>query len=126
MRLRWAAAALLPLAAAAAVGTRLAERAVERRLIEAIRVQGGPVGLTVGSATFRWSAPVTLAHVALRAPAGERLTIETARIAWTFTGGREPRAHVRGLSVEGVRFERGPLVAEWPSADLEILAWDHD
>jgi len=125
MRVRWLAAAL-PVAAAAAIGTGLAQRTIERRLEEAVRAQGRPLGIFAERVTFRFAAPLTLEKVSWRPPSGERLTVETARIGWTLGGGREPRAHVRRIALEGVRFERGALVAEWPSAELEVVGWEHE
>src|SRR5438477_9101445 len=128
VRLRWAAAAgaLLTLAAASVIGAGVAEHAVERRIADIVRAQAGALGVSVETVSFRWMAPLTLGRVVLRPPSGERLTIDDARISWSFTGGREPRAHVRRLSLFGLRFERGPLVAEWPSAELDVVGWDHE
>jgi hypothetical protein len=54
---------------------------------------------------------------------GQRLTIEGLAVGWRLRGGPDARAHVRHLSLQGVRIERGPLVVEWPEAELDVLSW---
>jgi penicillin-binding protein 1A len=125
MRLRRAAAAaVLVLAGGAALGAYCAARAIERRVTAMVRAQGAPLGLSVETVWFSWTAPLRLGHLALAPKGGERLTIEEAGIGWSLHGGDDPRAHVRRVSLRGVRLERGGLVVEWPSADLDVVAWE--
>ena len=51
------------------------------------------------------------------------LTVDSVGLGWGLGGARDVRAHVRHVSLRGVRIERGPLVVEWPAAELDILSW---
>ena len=125
MRARaWASASLLVLGGGAALAAWASTGAIERRLADAVAQRGAPAGLSVGAVRFSWTGPVRLDAVTLAPAAGGRLTLRGVRVGWQWGGGRDPRAHVRHVSLEGARFERGALVVDWPAAELDVLAWD--
>jgi transglycosylase-like protein len=124
MRMRRTLAAVgLVFAGGAALAAWWSARTVEARVAEVLRRQGTPAGLTIGAVGFSWAGPVRLSTVVLAPASGERLTIQEVRVGWGLAGGRDERAHVRRLSLHGVRLERGALVVEWPAADLDVLSW---
>jgi hypothetical protein len=101
----------------------LSARAIDRRLAEEVRQRAAPLGVTVRAVRFSWVGPLRLEGVTMDDGHGPRLTIERADVGWRLGGARDARAHVRHVSLEGVRLERGPLVVEWPAAELEVLSW---
>jgi transglycosylase-like protein len=125
MRARaWSSAGLLVLSGGAALGVWASTGAIERRLADEVARRGAPLGLTAGAVHFSWTGPVRLDAVTVVPAAGGRLTLRGVRVGWGWDGGRDPRAHVRHLSLEGAHFERDALVVDWPAADLDVLAWN--
>lgn len=115
---------VLIVAAAALAGTWAARR-VERRLAAAVEQAGGPLGLTAGRVHFGWWGPVRLEDVRL-AGSGHALTADAVEIAWGVAGGRDPRSHVRGIAVSGLRAAPGGVAVEWPRAAFAIVGWTRD
>ena len=111
------------LLAAAGVAAWLTARAVDRRLAREIAQRGAALGITVREVRFSWVRPLGLEGVSVDRGPGQRLTIDRVGVGWRVGGARDTRAHVRHLSLEGVHFERGPLVVEWPAAELDVLSW---
>jgi hypothetical protein len=127
MRARWMLATVVLLAlGGAAIAARRTGRAIEERAADMIRRQGTPLGLTVEAVRFSWMGPLRLDRLRVAAASGERLLIDEAGIGWGLAGGGEPRAHVRRVSLRGVKLERGALVVEWPAAELDVLGWGGD
>ena len=108
---------------AAAVGTWVAGRAIDRRLAQEVAQRAAPLGVTVREVRYSWVGPLRLEGVTVDRGDGQRLTIDSVGVAWRLGGARDVRAHVRHLSLGGVRLERGPLVVEWPAAELDVVAW---
>jgi hypothetical protein len=101
----------------------VAARAVGRRVADELQHRGGPAGLTIRAVRFSWVRPLRLEGISVDGGNGQRLTIDRAAVGWGLSGARDARAHVRHVSLEGVRIERGPLVVEWPAAELDVLSW---
>jgi hypothetical protein len=118
-----AGAALLGLAALAAG---LAARRVEKELTLAVSRVGAAHGVAVGEVGFSAFGPLRLRDVRSTDAGPGRLTVEGIDVDWTLRGGREPRAHVRRVRLRAARMEHGPLVVEWPEADLDVQAWQRD
>jgi hypothetical protein len=108
---------------AAAVGAWVAARAIDRRLAQEVTQRAAPLGIAVREVRFSWVGPLRLEGVTLDRGDGQRLTIGGVGVGWRLGGARDARAHVRHLSLEGVHFARGPLVVDWPDAELDVLSW---
>lgn len=108
---------------AAAVGTWVAARAIDQRLAQEVAQRAAPLGVTVREVRFSWVGPLRLEGVTVDRGDGQTLTIDGVGVGWRLGGARDVRAHVRHVSLEGVHLARGPLVAEWPAAELDVVAW---
>src|SRR4051794_12615129 len=85
---------------------------LEDRAATAISRAGAAAGVTIGDVQLAWNGPVRLRKVVIdRADTG-RVQVERADVRWGLAGGREPRAHVRGFDLHGIRMQRGPLTME--------------
>ncbi|PYQ51999.1 MAG: hypothetical protein DMF78_12145 [Acidobacteria bacterium] len=98
-------------------------RALEQRAAVVLQQKAAAHGISIGATRVSWLGPALVRDLALTTRTGARVTVEEARVSWGLGGGREPRAHVRHVALRGVRAQRGPLVIEWPSADLDVQAW---
>jgi hypothetical protein len=108
---------------AVALGAWAATRAVDRRLAAEIAQRATPLGIAVREARFSWLGPLRLHGVTMDRGDGQRLTIDVVGVDWRLGGERDVRAHVRHLSLEGVHFARGPLLVDWPAAELDVVSW---
>jgi len=108
---------------AAGLGAWLSARSVQRRVAREVELRGAALGVAVREVRFSWVRPLRLAGLTMDRGDGQRLTIEGLAVGWRLRGGPDARAHVRHLSLQGVRIERGPLVVEWPEAELDVLSW---
>ena len=108
---------------AAAVGAWVAARAIDRRLAQEVAQRAAPLGVAVREVRFSWVGPLRLEGVTVDRGDGPRLTIDGVGVDWRLGGARDVRAHVRHLSLEGVHFARGPLVVDWPAAELDVVSW---
>ena len=126
MRVRPISVAVVAILAVAAVGAWLAARKVEREVALAVTRAGGEHGFTVREVRFSWLGPLRLDGVSSTDARHGRLTIDSVEVSWGLGGGSESRAHVRRLHLRAARLEHGPLVVEWPDADLDVLAWEKD
>jgi hypothetical protein len=108
---------------AAGLGAWLSARSVQRRVAREVELRGAALGVTVREVGFSWVRPLRLSGLTMDRGDGQRLTIEGLAVGWRLRGGPDARAHVRHLSLQGVRIERGPLVVEWPEAELDVLSW---
>lgn len=113
---------LVGLAAIAGAGAWRGERAVEARAGTALR----RAGFSAGEVRFSWLRPLRLHHVSRTMPGGSRLTVETIGVRWGLFGDGDPRSHITGLRLRGVRVARGPLSMEWPAADFDVTAWTRE
>jgi hypothetical protein len=124
MRLRWALpAGALAVAVAATVGARISVRALEQRAAVVLQQEAAAHGISIGATRVSWLGPAVVRDLALTTRTGARVTVDEARVSWGLGGGREPRAHVRHVALRGVRAQGGPLVVEWPSADVDVVSW---
>ncbi len=97
---------------------------LEDRAAAAIVRAGAGAGVTIGDVEVRWNGPVRLHKVLVdRADTG-RVQVERADVRWDFAGGREPRAHVRGFDLHGIRMQRGPLTMELSEAAFDVVSWE--
>jgi penicillin-binding protein 1A len=108
---------------AAGLGAWVSARSVQRRVAQQVELRGAALGVTVREVRFSWMRPLRLSGLTMDRGDGQRLTIEGLAVAWRLRGGQDARAHVRHVSLQGVRIERGPLVVEWPEAELDVLSW---
>jgi hypothetical protein len=89
---------------------------------EVLRV-AADAGVRIGAVRFRWREPLRLHRVVVdRADTG-RVEIEHAEVRWDWAGGREPRAHVRGFDLRGLRMRRGPLTVDTDAASFDVVSW---
>jgi len=108
---------------AAGLGAWVSARSVQRRVAQEVELRGAALGVTVREVRFSWMRPLRLSGLTMDRGDGQRLTIEGLAVGWRLRGGHDARAHVRHVSLRGVRIERGPLVVEWPEAELDVLSW---
>jgi penicillin-binding protein 1A len=114
---------LLVAAAAAGLALWAIQPLLERHVEEYIARAGAAAGVTIGDVRFSWGAPVRLAKVIVDRPDTGRVQIEGADIRWDLSGGRDPRAHVRGFDLRGIRMQRGPLTMELSQTAFDVLSW---
>jgi penicillin-binding protein 1A len=107
----------------AGLGAWVSARSVQRRVAQEVELRGAALGVTVREVRFSWMRPLRLSGLTMDRGDGQRLTIEGLAVGWRLRGGHDARAHVRHVSLRGVRIERGPLVVEWPEAELDVLSW---
>src|SRR6185503_17234106 len=72
---------------------------------------------------FSWLRPLRLEGVTVDRGDGTRVTIDSVAVDWRMGGARDVRAHVRHVSLEGVHLARGPVVVDWPKAELDVVSW---
>ena len=118
----WWATALLVAAGAAAAAGHLAARAVVRRAAAVL----DRAGITAREVRFHWLGPLRLHDVVVPAPEGASLSADKVDVGWRLRGGGDPRAHVRRLTLHGVRVERAPVSVHWPHARFDVVAWTRD
>jgi len=108
---------------AAALGAWWSARAVDRRLSDELIRRGTALGITVREVRFSWLRPLRLEGVTVDRGDGTRVTIDSMAVDWRMGGARDVRAHVRHVSLEGVHLARGPVVVDWPRAELDVVSW---
>jgi len=97
---------------------------LERRAAEAIARAGAGAGVSIGEVRFAWNGPLRLDKVIVdRADTGH-VRIERADVRWDLSGGRDPRAHVRGFDLRGIRMQRGPLIMELSETAFDVVSWE--
>jgi hypothetical protein len=52
-----------------------------------------------------------------------RVSADSVEVDWGARGGDDPRAHLRGIAVQGLRVVHGRVAMEWPVASFDVLAW---
>ncbi len=109
--------------AAAGLGAWVSARSVQRRVAQEVDLRAGALGVTVREVRFSWVRPLRLLGLTMDRGDGQRLTIEGLAVSWRLRGGHDARAHVRHVTLQGVRIEKGPLVVEWPEVELDVLSW---
>jgi transglycosylase-like protein len=108
----------------AALALWAAQPYLEQRVDDYIAQAGAAAGITIGAVHFSWSGPLRLDNVIVDRPDTGRVRIERADVRWDFAGGREPRAHVRGFDLRGIRMQRGPLTMELSETAFDVVSWD--
>src|SRR5688500_2658230 len=111
-------------AAAAALALWAAQPYLEQRAAGYIAHAGAAAGVTIGDVHFAWNGPLRLDHVIVDRPDTGRVQIERADVRWDLAGGRDPRAHVRGFDLRGIRMQRGPLTLELSETAFDVLSWE--
>src|SRR6188472_129254 len=97
---------------------------LEDRAAAAIARAGAGAGVAIGDVQLAWNGPIRLRQVVVdRADTG-RVEVERAEIRWGLAGGREPRAHVRGFDLHGIRMSRGPLTMELNETAFDVVSWE--
>jgi hypothetical protein len=117
----WAGSVLLGLCAAAWIAATVARR-IERRAARTL----DPLGIQAEKIRFHWLGPLRLHGVTASAPGGGRLNLESVDVAWRLGGGRDVRAHIRAVTLRGLRLERARLTALWPEARFDVVSWRRD
>jgi len=97
---------------------------LEQRAAGYIAQAGAAAGVTIGEVHFSWNQPLRLDKVIVDRPDTGRVQIERADIRWDLAGGRDPRAHVRGFDLRGIRMQRGPLTMELSETAFDVLSWE--
>ena len=97
---------------------------LEQRASDYIARAGAAAGITFGDVRFSWSGPVRLDKIIVDRPDTGRVQIERADIRWDLAGGREPRAHIRGFDLYGIRMQRGPLTMELSESAFDVVSWE--
>ena len=97
---------------------------LEQRASDYIAHAGAAAGITFGGVRFSWSDPLRLDKVVVDRPDTGRVQIERADVRWDLSGGREPRAHVRGFDLHGIRMQRGPLTMELSETAFDVVSWE--
>ena len=92
--------------------------------MDAFAQAGAAAGVTIGDVRFAWNGPLRLDKVIIDRPDTGRVRIERAEVRWDLSGGRDPRAHVRGFDLRGIRMQRGPLVMELSETSFDVLSWE--
>ena len=108
----------------AALALWAAQPYLEQRVDDYIAQAGAAAGITIGAVHFSWSGPLRLDNVIVDRPDTGRVRIERADVRWDFAGGREPRAHVRGFDLRGIRMQRGPLTMELSETAFDVVSWE--
>jgi hypothetical protein len=118
-----AVAVLAVLALAVLLGAGAARPYVEQRIAGEVVRLAADAGVRLGAVRFRWREPLRVHDVVVdRADTG-RVEIAEAEVRWDYAGGRDPRAHVRGFDLRGVRMQRGPLTVETDAAAFDVVSW---
>ena len=126
-RVRAALVVLALVAGAAALALWAAQPYLEQRVSGYIAQAGAAAGVTIGTVHFSWNEPLRLDNVIVDRPDTGRVRVERADVRWDFAGGREPRAHVRGFDLRGIRMQRGPLTMELSETRFDVVSWEvHD
>jgi Transglycosylase len=123
-RLRTVLVVLVFVAGAAALALWATQPILEDRASRAIAQAGAAAGITIGSVQFTWSGPLRLDKVQVDRPDTGRVQVERADVRWDLSGGRDPRAHVRGFDLHGIRMQRGPLTMELSETAFDVLSWE--
>jgi hypothetical protein len=97
---------------------------IEDRVAAEITRAGAGAGVAIGDVQLAWNGPLRLRKVVVdRADTG-RVEVERAEIRWGLAGGREPRNHVRGFDLHGIRMRRGPLTMELSETAFDVVSWE--
>jgi penicillin-binding protein 1A len=123
MRRPWTLPTALAVLVAGLAGVWAGARAVELRVVAAIREKAAVRGMTARAIDVSWPGTLRMEKAALDGRLGANLTVDEVRITLGLDGGRDVRRHVRQVALRGVRFQRGLLAAHWASADLEVVSW---
>jgi penicillin-binding protein 1A len=115
---------LVCVAGAAALALWAAQPYLEQRVSGYIAEAGAAAGVTIGAVHFAWNDPVRLERVIVDRPDTGRVQVERAEVRWDLAGGRDPRAHVRGFDLRGVRMQRGPLTMELSETAFDVVSWE--
>ena len=98
--------------------------AVPRARATAYSRAGAAAGITIGAVQFSWNGPLRLDNVIVDRPDTGRVRVERADVRWDLAGGRDPRAHVRGFDLRGIRMQRGPLTMELSETRFDVVSWE--
>ena len=123
-RIRTLLVTLLVAAGAIALGLWATQPLLEQRAAAYIARAGAAAGVTIGTVTFAWNGPLRLDKVIVDRPDTGRVQVERADVRWDLAGGRDPRAHVRGFDLRGIRMQRGPLTMELSETAFDVVSWE--
>ena len=123
-RARKALVVLAFLAGAIALALWATQPILEQRASAYIAHAGAAAGITIGEVHFSWSDPLRLDRVIVDRPDTGRVQVERADVRWDLAGGREPRAHVRGFDLHGIRMQRGPMTMELSETAFDVVSWE--
>jgi penicillin-binding protein 1A len=115
---------LVVLAAALALALWATQPLLEQRAEGYIARAGAAAGVTIGAVHFAWNGPLRLDNVIVDRPDTGRVQVEQADVRWDLAGGRDPRAHVRGFDLRGIRMQRGPLTLEMSHTAFDVVSWE--
>ena len=104
------------------VGRAAVPRAARRRLHRRARARRR--GSPSATSHFAWNGPLRLDKVIVDRPDTGRVQVERADVRWDLAGGRDPRAHVRGFDLRGIRMQRGPLTMELSETAFDVVSWE--
>ena len=122
--MRRALTGLVVAAAIVALAAWAAAPFVELRIAEEFTRTAAAAGVTIADVQFAWREPLHLRGIfVVRADTG-RVQVREADVRWTYAGGRDPRAHVRGFDLRDVRVQRGPLTIEMNEASFDVVSWE--
>jgi hypothetical protein len=123
-RVRTAVVVLLFAVGAVALALWATQPLLEQRVEDYVAQAGAAAGVTIGAVAFSWNGPLRLDGVIVDRPDTGRVQVEEARVRWDLSGGRDPRAHVRGFDLRGIRMQRGPLTMELSETAFDVLSWE--
>ena len=123
-RMRTALVVLALAAGAAALSLWAAQPYLEQRAADYMAQAGAAAGVTIGAVQFSWNGPLRLDNVIVDRPDTGRVRVERADVRWDLAGGRDPRAHVRGFDLRGIRMQRGPLTMELSETAFDVVSWE--
>jgi hypothetical protein len=113
---------LLALCLAAWAAATVAGRRIERQAARTLE----RLGIEAQDIRFHWLGPLRLHDVTASAPGGARLSVQAVEVAWRPGGGRDARSHVHGVTLRGLRLDRGRLAVLWPEAHFDVVSWRRD
>lgn len=108
---------------ALALGAWAATPLLEERIARRLKGDGAPAGLGVGAVRFSWVRPLRLESVTMTRDGAVLARADRVDVTWSLAGGRDPRAHVRGVAVHGVHLAHGRLSADLPEGRFDLVSW---